>query len=92
MNHETKHKIRQDRTLHAIQHHSDYLSLFGYNSPDITIRINANTRNDNYANLGNAYECPDGMTVGSARAKAYMAGSENFRVREMEVYEVILKE
>ncbi len=66
MNHETKHKVRQDRTIHAVQHSKGYLALFGYNNPDITILINAHNRNDNYANFGNAYECPDGMTFGSA--------------------------
>jgi hypothetical protein len=66
MNHETKHKVRQERKIHAVQHEKSYLALFGWGGPDITIFTNAHNRNDSFANLGNAYECPDGMTFGSA--------------------------
>ena len=41
--------------------------------------------NSNYANLGYSYKCP--YTYGSDQCKNFLAGSYNFEVSEMELYQ-----
>jgi hypothetical protein len=50
------------------------------------IRENANNRSDNSSNLGHAFELPVGMKKNSEEAKSYLAGSQLFKVKELEVF------
>jgi hypothetical protein len=38
------------------------------------------------SNLGNTYELPAGIVYGSNEAKSYLAGSHNFKLKELEVF------
>lgn len=60
-----------------------YLFLFG---GDIAIVENCDKSNNNRSNLGSTYSLPDNIKYGSTEAKSYLAGSETFRIEEMEIY------
>ncbi len=65
------------------------LSAFGL---DILIYDGAHNRSDNSSYLGYSYKLPsERMKIGSKTANSYLAGSHEFKVRELEVFEVILK-
>jgi hypothetical protein len=52
----------------------------------------AHDRSNNYTDLGHSYELPSGgMKRGSNEAQSYLAGSYKFKVKELEVFQVILK-
>ena len=38
------------------------------------------------SNLGTSYELPAGIVYGSDEAKSYLAGSYNFKLKELEVF------
>ena len=41
---------------------------------------------NSYSNLGHTYELPAGIVYGSDEAKSYLAGSEYFKLKELEVF------
>jgi hypothetical protein len=64
------------------------LSRFG---DDIVILEGAHNRRDSYSYLGDDYELPAGMVWGSKKAYSYLAGSQKFKVKQLEVFAVTLK-
>lgn len=70
------------------QYHKDYLVIFG-NAAEICIREHYDKRDDNYSGYGSSnqtYQLPNG--VRGEAAKKYFAGSEYFRLTELEVWSV----
>ena len=52
----------------------------------------AHNRSDNWSDLGHSYELPsEEMEYKSNEARSYLAGSYKFKVKELEVFQVILK-
>ncbi|CDW83874.1 UNKNOWN [Stylonychia lemnae] len=86
----TLHKQYQNFD-YAVYHGKDYLIVFG-GGHDIRIYTgcNNNTSNLNQCNLGYAYLPPQGLKYGDQQATEYLAGSAQFKVIEIEVYQVIV--
>ncbi|CDW86247.1 UNKNOWN [Stylonychia lemnae] len=76
----------------AVNHHQDYLMAFGNgsNGSDIYISNDCNNNNSSYCCLGGTYMPPQGFKEGDQQAIDYMAGSEDFKVIEIEVYQVLV--
>ena len=56
---------------------------------DFRISSNCNQNNESYSNFGYTYQLPDNISLNSDEAKAYLAGSYQFKVSEVEVYKVV---
>jgi hypothetical protein len=56
---------------------------------DFRISSNCNQNNESYSNFGYTYQLPDNISLNSDEAKAYLAGSYQFKVAEVEVYKVV---
>jgi len=74
----------------AIYASSDYGPIFGgifsnFGSDDLLIANNANTNENSFANLGKNFKHPE-HKFSSKEAKSFLAGSENFRLNEIEVF------
>jgi hypothetical protein len=82
--------IKSDDQKSAIFSSSTYKEFgFGY---DIVIGEKKDVNRDNYSsfsNFGNCYTLPTGMIYDSPEAKSFLAGSEEFGVKEFEVFQVI---
>ena len=50
-----------------------------------------NNNSHNYSNLGDNgyYELPEGIKQSSPEAYSYLAGEQNFKIKEMEVYRLL---
>ncbi len=68
------------------------MCLFGESGYEIGINRNAHNRDDNWSDLRCTYELPDGIEYFSEKAQLYLAGSCNFKVKQLEVYQVTLKQ
>ena len=71
----------------AIYGGTDYGPNFGY-GPVISIHNNSNMNTNSFSNLGvtgSVYKHPE-YAENSAEAKSFLAGSEKFKVLEIEVY------
>ena len=55
---------------------------------DIILYNDCNNNNNSYCNPGNSYEVPVGLTYNTDPSKNYMAGTYNFKVKEIEVFQV----
>ena len=60
--------------------------MFGAGN-DILISDNSNMNTDSFSNLGFTYTHPE-YTIGSEKAQAILAGSRNFQVQEIEVFQL----
>ena len=58
------------------------------NGHDIFISDNSNSNTNSYSNLGSTYKL-DGYVDGSNDANRFLAGSYNFRVKEIEVFQQV---
>ena len=65
---------------------SCFLLNFGFGN-DFIIRDNCDS-NKSSSNLGVSYDPPNGVNQGTNEARTYLAGSENFTVREIEIFSV----
>ena len=61
--------------------------IFGYQ--DIRVYEDCDQRDDNYANIGYCTEAPNDYGYNSNEANCYMAGSNTFKVTEVEVYKCL---
>lgn len=68
----------------AIFCHTDYGPTFG-DGHDIFIENSANELGNSYANLGDSYKHPK-YAYGSDEAKAFLGGSLDFKISDVEVY------
>ena len=60
--------------------------IFG--SSDLQIAYECNSKAESSSNLGECYQITDGFVNNSYEANSYLAGSHNFKVREIEVYKI----
>jgi hypothetical protein len=82
----SKHPCKN--TSQEIYGYSTYLLTFG-GGHDLHICNQPNVNPGSYCNLGSGYEPGQGMVYQNETAKTYLAGSYNFKVLEIEVYQVI---
>jgi hypothetical protein len=80
-----KMKVVPNRHKYAIYCHSEYGPVFGRGT-DICIANNANTTMDSDSYLGKCYKHPQ-YAFGTNEAKSFLAGSHDFQLDEIEVYE-----
>ena len=85
MDHSTKLKIKQDCKQKAIRNHYYLLSSFG-DCCDLYTYDNTQSPDNNYSNLGTSYELPAGIAYRSKEAYSYLAGSNSFKLKELEVF------
>ena len=76
-------KVDPNQHQYAIYCGSGLGPTFG---DDIRIANNANTTMDNYSNLGHTYLHPQ-YAFGTNEAKTFLAGSFEFQLAEIEVYQ-----
>ena len=77
----TKMRIKQNK-LYAMYDHSTYGPTFG-GGHDLYIASDANNNNTSNSNFGHTYELPPGQT------NTFLIGSKNFKVLEIEVFQII---
>ena len=78
-----KMNINPNAHKYSITCDSEYGPTFG---SDIVISNNSNTTMDGYSHLGYTYRHPQ-YEYGTNEAKTFLAGSFNFQLAEIEVYE-----
>ncbi|CDW74280.1 tldc domain-containing protein [Stylonychia lemnae] len=81
----TKHPLYQNFDNSLYFNASEHIH-FG---EDLIIRDNPNNNVQSTSNIGYAYQPPRDIFHDSDKAKEYLAGAQNFRVQEMEAFEVI---
>jgi hypothetical protein len=82
--HNKKIVIKCINPTYAIRASSEYGPTFG-GGADLFICNDSNTSNESYSNLGHSYKHPN-YAYNSNEAKSFLAGSYNFRTKEIEVY------
>ncbi|EFC50838.1 predicted protein [Naegleria gruberi] len=85
--HITKFNVKQDQKQQAIYNHPHYLPTFG--NHDIYIADDCNRNSKSFSNFGTTYELPCGMEPQSFKANTYLAGTNTFKVTEIEVFTII---
>jgi hypothetical protein len=80
-----KMKIDPNERQYAIGCHSGFGPAFG-GSCDILIADNSNTKMDSRSDLGHTYKHPQ-YEEGTNEAKKFLAGSHEFQLAEIEVYQ-----
>jgi BTB/POZ domain-containing protein KCTD9 len=85
LDHSTKLKVKQDQKQYAIRNQYYLLTTFG-NGCDLYTSDGKSHPASNSSNLGRAYELPAGIVYGSNEAKSYLAGSYEFKLKELEVF------
>ncbi|CDW80819.1 UNKNOWN [Stylonychia lemnae] len=83
----TLHKYYRS-TDRAVWQHKDYLMQFGY-SGDIAIYNDSNNNSSCYCNVGNTYKLQKSLKREEQQAQDYLGGSEQFKVLEIEVYQIL---
>eukprot|EP00347_Sterkiella_histriomuscorum_P020207 403338686 len=72
----------------AIHHCKSHLVIFG-SGGDLCLQDNCNQHSDDTTcSLGSSYRLPVGYVENSEEAHSYMAGDVNFKVLEIEVYQI----
>ena len=56
------------------------------------IHNDCDKNNSSTSNIGYTYKAPEGITYNTEKSKNYLAGSYNFKVREVEAFRVIFIE
>jgi len=77
-----KYPIKQSDQSHAIVASSSYLPTFGNSAHDIHLVPNGNANQSSSSNLGTTYDIK-GKASGNS-----LAGTKNFQIKEVEVYQV----
>ena len=78
----TKMRIMQNGCFYDMYYRSTYGPYFG-DGHDLRIGIDANNNINSYSRLGHTYEIPPGQT------NTFLVGSKNFKVSEIEVFQII---
>jgi len=85
LTHNEKYPVDSSKTaIYALSSHS---VLYGNGYPDILIATNCNTAN-NQTYFPRSYKCSK-FSEETQESKAYLAGSIDFKVEEIEVYQVV---
>ena len=74
--------IMRNKCSSAMSYWSSFGTSFGYGH-DLRILSDANKKSEAYSNLGRTYDVPPGQT------NTFLAGSNNFKVSEIEVFQII---
>jgi cobyric acid synthase len=86
----TKHtqfkRIKWDSIRHSLV--DDYTLCYG-GGCDLIVQNNYDKTDTNFSNFGVSYQLPEGLIQDSPEAEAYLGGSFNFKVTELEVFCVI---
>ena len=77
-------KVKNEKKNEAIFDNGNYLVAFG--DSDMVLHNNPHTRADNFSNLGYRYELPEGIFAETELSKSYLAGTHQFKVKQIEVY------
>jgi hypothetical protein len=85
-----KIKIKSNQHRNAIFFNSDYGPTFGFGH-DVYIDNNANTTMNSYSFLGSTYKHPK-YGYGKDEAQTFLAGLKRFRLDEIEVYQLLIRE
>ncbi|CDW89683.1 UNKNOWN [Stylonychia lemnae] len=88
LSHNTLHEQYQNFDS-AVGQYKKYFMVFG-SSNDICIYDDCNSKNDNFCFLGGTYSPQQGFKLGDQQVREHLAGSEKFKVIEIEVYQVLL--
>ena len=75
----TSCKLKTNFPTKSIFCHSEWGPIFG----NFDIKINLNTKENNTSDLGKTYQLPPFI---SGQARAFLAGSHNFILSELEVF------
>ncbi len=78
-------KMNSNRIQYAIRCNPQFGPTFGLGN-DIYVANNASTTMDSYSNLGNTYSHPL-YAHGTSEAQTFLAGSYNFQLAEIEVFQ-----
>jgi len=84
LTHNEKYPVSQPQ--HAIYGRSDLSAIFGVS--DIYICDNSNSQSSSVSNFPHTFKCSKYNTI-TEESKAYLAGSYNFKVEEIEVYQMV---
>ena len=87
MTKKSKHKLIPGKEGNAIHYATDTIFKFG-GGHDIRLYNDCNNNTSSFCHLGHTFEVPEGFTHNTDPAKNYMAGSYNFKVKEIEVFHV----
>ncbi len=71
-----------------VYHRKDYLACIGNDELSIRNHCNINTNSYSFLESNGIYELPQGIEEDTDEAKSYLAGSEKFKVLEMEVFKL----
>ena len=71
-----------------IDHYDDKKYIFGFGK-DLVIADDCNLNSKSFCDLGDTYEELEGMLYGFDKARSHLAGSYNFKVQEIEIYQII---
>ena len=63
------------------------LATFGEYDIHLCDQCNSNT--NSYSRFGGSYDLPSGITYDSPQAQSYLAGSHQFKVTEIETYQLL---
>jgi hypothetical protein len=88
LDNKTKFNVKPVMKKYAIYCNSSLGPTFG-NDGDIVIKDNCNTATNNYSCFGNYYTLPAGMSKYTDESESYLAGSQKFKVKEIEVFQII---
>mmetsp|Transcript_37022 Transcript_37022/g.27364 ORF Transcript_37022/g.27364 Transcript_37022/m.27364 type:complete len:226 (-) Transcript_37022:55-732(-) len=83
----TKHPIKKDKEMYAVNCHKDYLPRFG-GGFDFYLFSQCNTNTSSFSEFGHTYELPTGMQFNTEVARCYLAGMYSFQVKELEVFQL----
>jgi hypothetical protein len=64
------------------------LVSFGVTPADIYVDFQYQSESNCSSSLGNTFSLPDGIEYDSQKAKSYLAGSQWFSLKDVEVYRV----
>ena len=82
-----KFNIKPGQHRFAISAKASYLPIFGGGN-DFCIADNCNENLNSYSKFGHTYYLPDTGNYSSKSISKYLAGSANFRVLEIEVFQI----
>ncbi len=88
--HQTIHRLVKGKEAQAVNMVRDRLMCYGV--WDLYIASDCNENISSISDFGACYNLPVGMKFKSEGAQTYLAGSQNFKVKELEVFQVIYED
>jgi hypothetical protein len=75
-----------DKFRDAVRHHKELLPTFGRDDIYIHPDCNINEKSGSY--FGTSYQRPEELNHNTEEARKYLAGSQYFRVKDIEVFKI----